>query len=189
LFVPKSSVKGGVALALVVLPLLFAGGCGFEPLYGPHSTSNGGEMLGVERALAGIRIAPLPKREGQILHNHLLDKLNPSGEPVDPQAHLQVNVSLDKYSISVRKDGTTQRFNMVATAQLILRDKENKKILYTDTIKRTASFSLGDTTAEFGYASTVSETDAKKRTLLLIAEDMQIMLATYYKKWPEGIQH
>jgi len=183
LFVPKSSFRGLIALSLFSLPLLFMGGCGFEPLYGPHSTSTG-EQLGVERSLAGIKIAPLPKREGQILHNYLLDKLNPSGEPLDPQAHLQVSVSLDKYSISVRKDGTTQRFNMVATAHLILRDKENKKILYTDTIKRTASFSLGDTTAEFGYAGTVSETDAKRRTLLLIAEDMQVMLATYYKKWP-----
>lgn len=176
-----------MTLVLVALPLIFVGGCGFEPLYGPQSTSSG-EALGVEHSLAGIKIAPLPKREGQILHNHLLDKLNPSGEPMDPQAHLQVSVSLDKHSISVRKDGTTQRFNMVATAQLILRDKEDKKVLYTDTIKRTASFSLGDATAEFGYASTVSETDAKKRTLLLIAEDMQIMLATYYKKWPKGNQ-
>ncbi|HBN21971.1 MAG TPA: hypothetical protein DD412_01885 [Holosporales bacterium] len=187
MFVPKSSLRGGIALALVVLPLLLVGGCGFEPLYGPKTTSSG-EELGVERALAGIKIASLPKREGQILHNHLLDKLNPSGEPMDPQAHLQVSVSLDKQSISVRKDGTTQRFNMVATAKLILRDKDNKKILYTDIIKRTASFSLGDATAEFGYASTISETDAKKRTLLLIAEDMQIMLATYYRKWPEEAQ-
>ncbi len=158
------------------------GGCGFEPLYGPRTTSDG-ESLGVERALAGIKIAPLPEREGQILHNHLLDKLNPSGEPLDPDAFLKVSVSLDKHSISVRKDGTTQRFNMVATAHLILRDKDNKKILYTDTIKRTASFSLGEATAAFGYASTISESDAKRRTLLLIAEDMQVMLAIYYKKW------
>jgi LPS-assembly lipoprotein len=183
LFVPKSSFRVFVALAFVALPL-FMGGCGFEPLYGPRSTSDGNE-LGVERSLAQIKIAPLKMREGQILHNYLLDKLNPSGEPLDPQAHLQVSVDLDKHSISVRKDGTTQRFNMVATARLILRDKDNKNLLYTDTIKRTASFSLGGVTAAFGYASTISETDAKKRTLLLIAEDMQIMLATYYKKWPE----
>lgn len=188
MFALKSSLKSVAAFTLVVLPLLFMGGCGFEPLYGPNSTSSG-QTLGVERALAKIKIAPLPLREGQILHNYLLDKLNPSGAPVDPQAHLQVSVALDKNSISIRRDGTTQRFNMVATAKLILRDKDNKKILYTDIIKRMASFSLGEATADFGYASTISETDAKKRTLLLIAEDMQIMLATYYKKWPEVTQH
>lgn len=165
----------------VILSLVFfVGGCGFEPLYGPCA---GTRDLGIESALAGIEIKNLPEREGQILHNHLLDKLNPSGSPLDPQAHLEVNLSLEKHSISLRKDGTTQRFNMVATAHLTLRDKDNKKILYTDTIKRTASFSLGEATAAFGYSSTISEADAKRRTLLLVAEDMQVMLATYYKKW------
>ena len=174
MFVPKLFFVAFLAFSL------FLSGCGFQPLYGPCDQ---GETLGVERALSGIKIAKLPERNGQILHNYLLDKLNPSGEPADPQAFLQVNVSLDKQSISLRKDGTTQRFNMVATAHLTLRDKDNKKVLYTDTIKRTASFSLGEATAAFGCASTVSETDAKRRTLLLVAEDMQVMLATYYKKW------
>ncbi len=155
--------------------------CGFEPLYGPHATLSTPE---VETHLAQIKIAPMTERTGQILRNHLLDKLNASGEPAQPEAHLNVIFTLDKVSTSLRRDGTTQRFNMIATAKVILRDKDNKKILYEDTIKRTASFSIGDAIAEFGYASTVSENDARRRTLLLVAEDLHLMLATYYKKWP-----
>ena len=157
--------------------------CGFEPLYGPHSAV---EAPGVESHLAQIKIVQLPERTGQILRNHLLDKINPAGEPTQPEAHLDVDVTLAKQSTSLRRDGTTQRFNMLAMVKVILRDKDNKKILYEDTINRTASFSIGDATAAFGYASTVSESDAKKRTLLLVAEDLHLMLATYYKKWPSN---
>lgn len=166
---------------IILMASLCVASCGFEPLYGPYSRIEAPE---VENHLAQISIAPLPERTGQILRNHLLDKLNPSGEPAQPKAHLEIDVNLAKHSTSLRRDGTTQRFNMVATAHITLRDQDNKKILYKDTLKRTASFSIGDATAEFGYASTVSEGDAKKRTLLLIAEDLHLMLATYYKKWP-----
>lgn len=157
-------------------------GCGFTPLYGPYSSE---ESPGVERHLAQLKLASAPAtRNDQILHNHLLDKLTPAGVPTAPEGYLHVDLTLSKNSISLRKDGTTQRFNMVATAHIMLRDRDNKKTLYTDTVKRIASFSIGEATAEYGYASTVSEVDAKRRTLLLVAEDMHIMLATYYKKWP-----
>ena len=166
---------------IILMAGLCLASCGFEPLYGPHSSIGAPE---VENHLAQISIAQLPERTGQILRNHLLDKLNPSGEPAHPEAFLSIDLTLEKQATSLRKDGTIQRFNMIATATITLRDQDNKKILYNDIVRRTASYSIGDATAEFGYASTISESDAKKRTLLLVAEDLHLMLATYYKKWP-----
>ena len=112
---------------LILVAGLCLSACGFEPLYGPHSSIEAPE---VEAHLAQIKVPQSTNRIGQILRNHLLDKLNPSGEPTDPKAHLHIDVTLAKNSTSLRRDGTTQRFNMVATAQIILRDKDNKKILY-----------------------------------------------------------
>jgi len=154
-------------------------GCGFEPLYGPKWT---GDSY-VENQLAEVKIALIPDREGQILRNHLLDKLNAAGEPTFPQAYLHVSLVLDKVSVSVRRDGTTQRFNVVATAEITLKDQNRKKTLYNDTIKHVTSYSIGELTAEFGYASLTSEADAKKRVLELLANEIKLMLATYYKKW------
>ena len=158
--------------------------CGFEPLYGPQSHQDG---VGVESRLASIKIAHMPERTGQIFRNHLLDKLNPSGEPRDPQAYLDVSFDMVKTSTSMRRDGTVQRFNITATATVILRDSYNRKVLYTDVIKRTTSFAIGDVTAEFAYAGTISEKDAKRRVLLLLADDLHLMLATYYKKLTQPV--
>lgn len=159
-------------------------GCGFQPLYGPEES----QKLGTEDQLSQIKIAPLKLREGQILHNHLLDRLNPQGEPLSPTAFLNVDLTIEKVATSLRRDGTTQRFNIVAKASFVLKGQDQKRILYKDSIKRIVAFSIGDITAEYGYASTVSEKDAKARALGLLADEIQMMVATYYKKWSKPQQ-
>jgi LPS-assembly lipoprotein len=152
--------------------------CDLRPLYMAE-----GDKQNPSDQLAEIKIKVIPDREGQILRNHLLDCLNRSGEPTLPQAHLETRLTHNKVSISLRRDGTTQRFNVASVAEIKLWDKTGKKTLYTDTIKHTTSFLVGDRTAAYGYASVMSERDAVERGLKLLADDIQLALATYYQKW------
>lgn len=165
--------------------LLFAGlgclsSCGFKPLYSSTGILTSSTA---EENLSQIKIGLIPDREGQILRNHLLDILNPAGEPLDPQAYLEVNFKFEKAGVSVRRDGTVQRFRITGTVDITLKDKDKKTILYQDKLKHAATFSLGDLTADTGYASIVSEADAKKRVVELLAHEIHLVLATYYQKW------
>lgn len=163
---------------------LIISGCGFTPLHGPDSTLDNAI---VQESLERIKIAFLPQREGQILRNHLLDKLNPSGEPTSPEMNLALDLKLEKEITSLRRDGTSQRYNISATVDMTLSrspDMASKKErLYEDSIVRTTSFSIGRSAQEPGYPGTIAERDAIARALKLVADDIHLMLASYLKKW------
>ena len=66
-----------------LLALLLLAGCGFEPLHAPI----GKGAVTPDESLAQIQIKPVEGRIGQQLHNLLLDRLNPSGQPLAPVQH------------------------------------------------------------------------------------------------------
>ena len=186
-------------------------GCGFQPLYGPHSQNTAGSYTGgsyqVQDELNAVRIAKLPKREGQILRNYLLDKLTPSGEPLQAQLYLDMDLKLEKEITSLRRDGTSQRYNTTATVDIKLYEisahedrlivdsaqfnKPNyaassprpalskQNLLFEDQIIRTTSYSIGRSAMEPGYPGTVADKDSRKRVLKLVADDIQLMVASY----------
>ncbi len=166
-------------------------GCGFTPLHGPDATLNN---VNVQEKLEGIQIAKLPHREGLILRNHLLDKLNPSGEPLSPEMILDLDLKLEKEITSLRRDGTSQRYNITATVDIYLSKAPNaiknnihkKQRLYEDAITRITSFSIGRSAQEPGYPGTVAQRDAIARALKLVADDVHLMLASYFKKWGDN---
>jgi LPS-assembly lipoprotein len=171
--------KGWLSLICVLLAA-----CHWEPLYGPQASLEAQLDPAIEDKLALTKIALIPDREGQVLRNHLLDKLNPAGEPSAPQWQLVVSLSLQKSGGALRKDGTFQRFNLVATAPIKLIDLQTNKTLYDDTARAVMSYAIGDSTAEFGYSATVAEQDAQLQAVKLLADEIYLMLATHYKKWP-----
>ena len=179
--------KGWLSIVCLLLTA-----CQWEPLYGPgsqsetHSASQSGAPLeaAIEDKLAQIKVVLIPNREGQVLRNHLLDKLNPTGEPTAPQWRLVVDLSLQKSGVALRKDGTFQRFNLIAVAPIKLIDLQTQKVIYGDMAQTVTSYAIGDSTAEFGYSATVAEQDAQLQAVRLLADEIHLMLATHYKKWP-----
>ena len=76
---------------------------------------------------------------------------------------------------------------MTATVDVRLEGKKDptgkRSKLYEDMIVRTTSYSIGRSTQEPGYPGTVAERDAIARGLKLVADDIHLMLASYFKKW------
>jgi len=93
-----------------LLAVCFLAACGFQPLYG------GGKRGPAAAELASIRIEPIADRSGQILRNHLLDRLNPYGRPANPAYVLQINLVDSLTGVAVRKSEFPTRTSLRISA-------------------------------------------------------------------------
>ena len=79
-----SFFRPAVAAALISLAA-----CGFRPLHAPGAGAE-------PEVLAGIEIAHIPDRLGQVVRNHLLDRLTPRGAPAAATYRLAVSLLTSK---------------------------------------------------------------------------------------------
>jgi hypothetical protein len=151
-------------------------GCGFEPLY--HSSS--GRISTCEQ-LAQVKIARIKDREGQVLRNRLVDIINIHGEPACPCALLEIDLGESEAYRSLRKDGTASRYQITITATMRLKDCETGELLYQDTARAITSYYVGDISSVSAYSTTIAKRDATNKTLKVLAEEIELMIASYYK--------
>jgi LPS-assembly lipoprotein len=157
---------------------VFLSACGFEPLYGPQFV----KQPEVCQELAQIKVTRIANREGQMLRNHLIDILSPCGQPTFPSAILNVRLGIKKENVAVRKDGTAMRYKITLVAYISLTDPETKQILYTDKATVINAYFIGDNSAFEAYSTIISERDAVRKGLKLLADEIQTLLASYYKQ-------
>lgn len=146
--------------------------CGFQPLY---SSPQDGVLSTVQR-MAAVRIAPLPDRIGQQLHNLLRDRLNPQGQPRDPTYELRIELVESLQELSIRKDETATRANLIVTARFFLQEVDSELVVLRGAATSTNSYNI--LTSEF--ATTYAELDARKRGLREISDDIRTRLGIYF---------
>lgn len=166
---------GLAPLAFVLL--LTVSACGFKPMYG------GGEdgRPSVAEQMAAIRIAPLPDRIGQQMHNLLRDRLNPYGQPDDPAYMLKVEINESRRNLGVRKDETATRANLILSATFSLNGIKGKEALLLG--KATSINSFNILTNQF--ATSFSESHARERALREISDTIRTRLGIYFSNLPE----
>jgi LPS-assembly lipoprotein len=160
---------GGMLFA-GALPAL--GACGFSPVYG---TGSGGASESVAAEMQATRIGIIDDREGQILHNLLLDRFNPRGRPPQPRHTLQVELTVSQTELGTQIDATTTRSRLSVTASAALRSGEERQEFVSTAV---ASFS----NSESDYAAAVARDNALQRSLRSIADDLRVQIATYFEK-------
>ncbi|MBT5415796.1 MAG: hypothetical protein HOH66_16180 [Rhodospirillaceae bacterium] len=163
----RASLLGLVALCLV------AAGCGFQPLYGERSEN---------ADLAAVKIALIQNRSGQELHNALLDRLNPKGQPVRPLYVLRIALDESLQDLAVRKDESVTRANLQLAAIFRLYSQADGSLLTEGVSRSTTSFNIS--TQE--YSAIVAEQDARRRGIDLVADDIQIRLALFFRRLGGG---
>jgi LPS-assembly lipoprotein len=146
---------------------LFLTACGFHPLYSP--TSDDGTVC------YPLKIATIPDRDGQILRNHLVDLLIPSGTPLRPLYVLNVQLTETTIDTGIRKDETTKRKQVTLTGEIILTDAKCR-VVYKHCAKVINSFAV---IGENYYSDYVAENYAKKEALRLLAEKIKIFVIAY----------
>jgi LPS-assembly lipoprotein len=160
-----------LALALL-LPLLTLAGCDFQPLYGNRATP-GDAVTG---DFAATQIDTIADRQGQLLRNELLDRLNYRGEPTKPNYELKIKLTEVEQQILVRSDEVATAINLTSIADYELIDITSKRVL---TSGRSTSINRYNILRS-PYATVVSKEDAQKRAGQQIAEDLRTRLGVYF---------
>lgn len=161
--------------AALVVGLLVLGpaGCGFQPMYARPDPQNASPVVA---ELAGIRVLGIQDRQGQILRNALVSRMNPLGEPGRSTYSLSVQLTQNQENLAERSDGKASLGRMFITATFSLTESQKEKPIFSGTSRSVVSYRLLDPT----YGSTAVERDAENRALGDVAEDIRSQLASYF---------
>lgn len=154
-------------------------GCGFRPLYGEGSAAGGGE---VEAQLAEVLVLPLPDRPGQMMHNMLIDRLNPLGQPARPRYALTASLSESIREIGLQEDETASRANLTVDATFTLTERTSGRLLYRGRARSVNSYDI----LENQFASQVAENEARRRGITQVADEIKERLGVYFAVSAEG---
>ncbi len=173
-----ASLRGSVAAALLVGMALGLSACGFTPLYGGTDSQ---AMSPVDH-MAAIRIAPLPDRTGQQMHNLLRDRLNPIGQPREPVYALGLRLSESRQELGIRKDETATRANLNLAVQFTLSSVQTGEPLYRGHVNSVSSYNI----LTSPFATGFSEADARSRALRELADGIRTRLGIYFSRRQGG---
>ncbi len=155
----------------LVTGLLTLSACGFSPIYGAHD----GDNPPVAESLGKVAIANIPDRNGQILRNHLIDRMYFKGRPTQPTARLEISLRSTETDLGIRKDATASRRQLNMWADFVLRDNNGKQLLK----------GLAHSAASFGklsaqYGTLASQENATDRALQEVGEQIVNRVSLYY---------
>lgn len=165
-----------IRLALLATSLAVAG-CGFRPLYGTRGPAS---ISAAE--LSAIQIDPIANREGQLVRNSLLDKMQPQGPAPKPLYRLTVGVTVVRENLGVRTDDTATRGNLTMTAGYRLVDIASGKQIMTGNSRAVSSYNILDS----DFATVISENDAIRRTAVDLSEEIKTRVAIYLSSLKAG---
>ncbi len=161
------SCKSELRRAAILAAALAVGlsGCGFRPLHG-----QGG--AGAEASLAMIQITRIADRNGQKLHNLLLDRLNPKGPPGRPAYILSVRLNEGLQNLAIRKDESATRANLTLTAHFTLA-RTGSDDTYSGAAVSINSYNI----LQSDFATLSAENDARGRALRTLADEIRGRIA------------
>lgn len=158
------------AAAAVLVAALATSACGFRPLYGDRSAAS---ISAPE--LAAIQIDIIPNREGQLVRNSLLDKMQPRGAAAKPLYRLSVGIGTARESLGVRTDDTATRGSLTMSASYKLTELTSNKPLMTGNSRAVSSYNILDS----DFANVISENDAIRRTAVDLSEEIKTRVAIF----------
>ena len=161
--------------SLVIATLLIAGAglasCGYKPVYGKKGL--------VRQDMAQVDVGKIPNREGQVLHNALIDQINPRGAPGAAAPYrLTIKYAESVGLVALRRDETATRANLRVSVDFELRETASGVVVFRGRSRRTASYNL----VQSEYANVVARRTAQRRAADLIAEDIATRLALYFNR-------
>ena len=149
----------------------FLNGCGFEPLYAPMTRASVQDL--------GVKIDPIPDREGQLMRNALFALFQPHGLVVNPAYQLKTKISFDQADLGFRRDETASRTRITATTEFQLINLQTQKVIHKGKLKATTAYTVGPQVTSAALPLIVSEKDSKKRLVQQLATDIHRDIATY----------
>ncbi len=141
--------------------------CGFRPLHAP-----GG---GAPEVLAGIEIAHIPDRLGQIVRNRLLDRLTPRGPSAAPAYKLTVSLHVSREALAITREVAATRFNVSLEADYVLSSTATGEAVSRGRARSVTAYNV----VASDYANVVAERDAERRAAGEIADELKTRVAAF----------
>jgi LPS-assembly lipoprotein len=162
----------GLSGASFALLLLLLAGCGFQPI---HGGARGPET---RAELASVRIEPIEERTGQMLRNHLLDTMNPSGAPARPAYRLLVTLNETKEELGVQRSEFATRSNLrLAASYRLVRAADGAQV-FQGASNLAASYNL----LSNDFATLSAEADARARATRELSDDITQRVAAFFRQ-------
>jgi LPS-assembly lipoprotein len=164
------------ALVLVMFSLL--GACGYVPLYDQRASTG----HNVKKQLELIQIQPIQDRIGHLLHNNLLVRINPTGEPANPLYTLHVIIEETSTSLGIKKSAVVTRGNLEISATFTLSKITSLNtvikadMLTTATVTSISSYDI----PQAQYTALTALKDAQTRAIREIADNIRTRLGIYF---------
>lgn len=161
---------------LLALSSTLLASCGFTPMYGEHSISNRAD---VKQAFSQIEIDNIPDREGQLLRNELIDRLNMRGHSDSPRYQLSFSgVRTELRELDLTKDSEATRSQLTATTTMRLIDKSNGNVVLSRSLRSISSYNI----LQSNFATRVTETNAEETAIKDLARQAEQQLALYFNR-------
>jgi len=154
----------------LILALLVVCACGFTPVYGTKSPS---------ADLSSIFVDTIANREGQIVRNHLIDRLYQDGYPSNTDYTLMIApITENIVEIGIDRDDEASRAQLRQKTTLQLKDVKTNSIVLNRTVRATSGYNI--LTGQF--TTYVTEDDARAQTLKALSNNIITQLELYFKK-------
>jgi LPS-assembly lipoprotein len=145
---------------LLILPLLLAA-CGFEPAYGP-----GGSGTALQNR---VQIEAPEDRNAYLVVREIESRLGRAGAPAFA---LDLDIATNEEGLAIDSADNTTRFNIVGTADFVLRDLGTGQTITAGRAKSFTGYSATGTTV----ATLAAERDAQQRLMTILADQIMTRL-------------
>lgn len=160
----------GAALAL--------GGCGFQPMYGSHSTSAEAEKL-----LGSVAIGQIGKdRTGQILRNDLIDKISGGRTAQNPRFRLDVALETIELGGLVQTDSSITRYTVTMRGKISLIDLATGTAVMNELARATTAYNV----PQSEYGAIAAQQDAYRRASGQLADEIRSRIASFLETRPNS---
>jgi len=179
---PVSGPQSGCRLSVALLCALTLGavtGCGFQPLHGHSDKGRAGSAAGSTLSdMAYVKVAPIADRVGQLVHNHLRERMQPRGAAARPVFRLTTTLSENREGLAFQQDDSATRYNLRLSAHFVLTDRRNGTELLQGSFRAIAAYNV----VRSDYANLVSLRDARRRAAYSVAEGIEGRIAVYFSR-------
>lgn len=139
--------------------------CGFKPVYSEKNNET------VNSELSSIELPVADERLPQIFNTKLSEILF-INENLDKKYRLEYRLINNTYPLAIQLDNTITRYEVQATLEYKLVNKESQKVIIEDKIKRVSGYDR----VQSDYATYISEKTATQNAVNALASDLRTKL-------------
>ncbi|MCG8544078.1 MAG: LPS assembly lipoprotein LptE [Alphaproteobacteria bacterium] len=165
--------------AILIVCVLSVAACGFRPLYKKDADDPGVRADFAQIKVLNVR--PENRRNdrlGQKMHNILLDRLNPDGQPARPAYRLDVAIRVSKARTGIQITDEATRARLTITASFKLYSRTGNTPLFEGSERSENSYNV----VESEFATLSAETDAADRAVREISDAIKLRLGIYFQR-------